>query len=221
MARGSARRALASGVLLALSIAAGGAMAAPDGAAIVFHGIGTAPACASCHGAQGQGNPAIGAPPLAGDGSAYLREQLANFASGQRINPIMQPIAHALSPGQRDAAAQVFAGMPALAPHRVAPEGNPLGARLAERGRWSEHLPACTQCHGPDGVGVGTAFPHLAGLAAPYIASQLAAFRDGKRPPGPLGLMARVAHKLSPADVAAVSAYFAAAGGAGAPGKMP
>lgn len=96
----------------------------------------------------------------------------------------MQPIARGLSPAERDAAARFFAGLPALAPHPAAPGRNPLGVRLAERGRWSACLPACTQCHGPDGMGVGPAFPHLAGLTAPYIAAQLAAFQHEQRPAG-------------------------------------
>lgn len=40
-------------------------------------------------------------PRLAGVSTAYLRSQLEAFASGTRKNPIMQPIAQALSPEQR------------------------------------------------------------------------------------------------------------------------
>ena len=190
--------------------------AAPDGAAIIAHGVGTAPACATCHGAAGQGNPSIGAPALAGDGAAYLLEQLRHFAAGTRINPIMQPIAHALTPAEQEAVAATFAAMPAVmptpGPHPVA-AADPLGARLARRGRWAIGLPGCEQCHGPEGIGVGPHFPHLAGLTAKYIAAQLAAFRAGTRPGGPQGLMARVANKLTKPEIAAVAAYFAAESG--------
>ena len=216
----SGRRIAASVVGLACGLlVAAAAAATPDGTSIIAHGVSTAPACATCHGAAGQGNAAIGAPALAGDGVAYLREQLRNFASGQRVNPIMQPIAHALTPAERAAVAASFAAMAAPAPPPEAARTNPLGASLARRGRWSIGLPGCTQCHGPQGIGVGPHFPHLAGLTAPYIAAQLAAFRAGTRPGGPLGLMGHVAQKLSPPEIAAVAAYFG--GSSGAAGKTP
>ncbi len=43
-------------------------------------------ACASCHGAQGQGNEALGAPALAGQSDWYLATQLHNFKAGYRGN---------------------------------------------------------------------------------------------------------------------------------------
>ena len=40
--------------------------------------------CAACHGAQGEGNPALNAPKLAGQGDWYLKRQLQHFKSGAR-----------------------------------------------------------------------------------------------------------------------------------------
>ena len=40
--------------------------------------------CVACHGAQGQGNPAVSAPALAGQQAVYLQRQLLNFRSGLR-----------------------------------------------------------------------------------------------------------------------------------------
>ena len=82
------------------------------------------------------------------------------------------------------------------------------GAWLATRGRWADQVPACAQCHGPGGSGVGAQFPPLAGLPAAYIAEQLQAWKAGSRPPGPLALMAGVAKKLSDAEISAVAAYY-------------
>ena len=200
--------------LVAPAAAVSPALAA-DGAAIALHGVGTVPACATCHGAQGQGNPLIGAPHLAGEGIDYLREQLANFAAGHRINPIMQPIAAGLTPEQRDAVTAFFAALPVPAPRPPPPGADTAGARLAARGRWSDGLPACVQCHGPNGIGVPPYFPRLAGLTAPYLTAQLLAWQQGHRPPGPLGLMPAVASKLSAGDIKALAAYFAALGGPG------
>ena len=60
---------LGFGLLVAVAAAAAD-QAAPSGGAIIAHGVGTVPSCATCHGAAGQSNPAIGAPALAGDGVA-------------------------------------------------------------------------------------------------------------------------------------------------------
>ena len=82
--------------------------------------------------------------------------------------------------------------------------------RLAgHRGAWDKNVPACNQCHGPGGIGVGDNFPALAGQSAAYISGQLRAWRQGQRPPGPLGLMPAVATRLTDAEIDAVSAYYA------------
>lgn len=173
-------------------------------------------ACAGCHGARGEGMANF--PRLAGVGAAYLRSQLEAFASGARKNPIMQPMAQALSPQQRSQVAAYFASLPPPAgnPDRAATAPSDSGAWLATRGRWEDGVPACSQCHGPGGVGVGDQFPPLAGQPAAYLAEQLSAWQSGARHPGPLGLMEVIARKLSAADIQAVSDYYAGlAGSAG------
>ncbi len=172
--------------------------------------------CAGCHGPTGEG---VGAfPRLAGGGSAYLREQLEAFASGRRKSAVMQPIAQALSPTQRTGLASFYAGLPKPGVTAdIEPTGSAdTGAWLATRGRWNDDLPACAQCHGPGGIGVGASFPPLAGQPAAYLAEQLQAWRSSTRPPGPLGLMQIVASKLSDADIKAVSGYYAEL-----PGRAP
>lgn len=176
---------------------------------------GVAP-CTSCHGAHGEGAAAF--PRLAAAGQAYLRAQLDAFADGSRRSPVMQPFAQKLSPDERAAVATYFASLPAPVSPADTAQATPAqaGAWLATRGRWSDHLPACSQCHGPGGSGVGTSFPPLAGQSVAYLLAQLQAFRAGTRPPGPLGLMQAVAGKLSEADMNAVSAYYAGLAAAGA-----
>jgi len=175
----------------------------------------------TCHGAQGEGSAAF--PRLAGAGSAYLQAQLEAFANGSRANPIMQPIAKALSPEERAAVAQYYHGLPApvvaaAQRHDGGASPDDAGAWLASRGRWADNVPACAQCHGPAGQGVGEHFPPLAGLPAAYITEQLQAWRAGKRPPGPLQLMQAVASRLTDADITAVSQHYAALGSAAAGG---
>ena len=64
-------------------------------------------------------------------------------------------------------------------------------------------------CHGPQGIGVGTTFPRLAGQPKAYLAAQLVAFQKGSRANDPLHLMRNVASQLSTAQIDAVAAYFA------------
>lgn len=218
---------------LAAAVLCGGmraALAAPaelgPGATIALKGAHGVPACISCHGMHGEGNAAAGFPRLAGVGEAYLLEQLDAFADGKRTNPTMQMFAKQLSSSERSSLAQYFSQLAAPAgldlSDRADAAPNDTGAWLATRGRWSQGLPACVQCHGPGGAGVGTTFPPLAGQSAAYISAQLHAWKTGARAPGPLGLMPAVASKLSDADISAVANYYASnrhATNAAAPGS--
>lgn len=192
-----------------------------DGAAIAKAGAGTAPACQTCHGPAGEGVPQAGFPRLASLGAPYLERQLAAFADGTRVSEVMMPIAKALSAADRVAVSAYYAELPApAAPAAALPTGSAtvavapavpasVGATLATRGRWADKLPACEQCHGPGGRGVGPDFPALAGQSASYLANQLTAWQAGARPPGPMGLMAVIARKLSAAEVRAVADHYA------------
>jgi len=170
-------------------------------------------ACISCHGAKGEGNAAAGFPRLAGINAAYLSEQLSAFANGERKSTIMQPFAKLLSSNGRNAVALYFSSLPPPAGIKAgdstAITPSNTGAWIATRGRWDQGLPACAQCHGPGGIGVGTAFPPLAGQPAAYIESQLHGWKQGARPPGPMALMPVVVSKLSDTDISAVAAYYA------------
>jgi cytochrome c553 len=210
-----------AGLLLAGAALAG----TPDGATIARQGNGRGVApCAACHNADGGGQPAAGFPRLAGLPQAYLLRQLDDFASGARRNATMQPVASGLSADERAALAAYYSGLP-VPPSSPAPATTPvavadakqkaLGERLATRGRWSQGLPACGQCHGPGGIGVGEHFPPLAGQSAVYIANQLHAWQKGARRNDPLQLMQAVAGKLDEADIAAIGAWYAARPAAG------
>jgi thiosulfate dehydrogenase len=186
----------------------------PAGHAIATQGTtnGVA-ACIGCHGANGEGNAAAGFPRLAALSAPYLVAQLTAFADGTRPDPVMQPLAARLSAPERDAVAAYFAALPAPSsaklPNPQPAEPSDVGAWLATRGNWNQDLPACTQCHGPGGAGVGATFPPLTGQPAAYIAKQLRDWRAGTRPPGPMGLMNAVANKLGDADGVAVANYYA------------
>lgn len=56
----------------------------PDTAALANGSTQFNALCSSCHGSNGKGNQALGAPRLVGQNSAYLARQLAAFRNGQR-----------------------------------------------------------------------------------------------------------------------------------------
>jgi cytochrome c553 len=186
----------------------------PDGATSAQQGTGHGAApCMACHAANGGGMAAAGFPRLAGLPEAYLRKQLDDFANGSRVNGTMQPVVGALTDAERDAVAAYYSKLPIPAPAPTPALKDDVAQRgkaLATRGRWPDTLPACEQCHGPGGIGVGDHFPPLAGQSAVYISNELHAWQQGSRHNEPLQLMQHVAAKLSDEDIAAISAWYAA-----------
>jgi cytochrome c553 len=63
----------------------------------------------------------------------------------------------------------------------------------------------CANCHGTNGIAKG-AMPSLAGQKKEYIAEQMRAFREGKRP---ATLMHQIAKGYTDAQVEAVAEFFA------------
>ncbi|QHD07163.1 c-type cytochrome [Pseudomonas sp. R76] len=167
--------------------------------------------CVACHGADGLGLAAAGFPRLAGLPAAYVRKQLTDFSSGARSNPVMQPLAKALTEAEIAAVSQAVAAMPFAAPATVPRSEMPGNAaqKLALQGAWERQIPACVSCHGPAGVGVGDAFPALAGQPAAYLAAQLTAWQNGTRRNDPNDLMGHIAKSLTPEEVQGVAHYFA------------
>ncbi len=208
--------ALATGLFLCFSVA-NSAELVEQGKKIYTQGAGAAIACITCHGPQALGQQAANFPFLAGQGSAYLTEQLHNFASGKRENAIMKPIASALDDKQIAALMAYLQTMPT--PFDIAtmasrttsqPDATDSGAWLAMRGDWANNIPACVQCHGVAGTGVAPNFPAIAGLSKTYIVEQFTLWRNGKRAGGPLDLMGNIAKRADDAQIEAVAAYFAA-----------
>ena len=168
-------------------------------------------ACGTCHGADAMGMAAAGFPRLAGISAGYTRKQLADFRSGTRANPIMQPIAAALSDEEIQAVSATLEDMPTPSYAMIgrAEKAEGVGAALALRGAWERNVPECVACHGPGGVGGGESFPPLAGQSAQYLGGQLNAWRQGARKNDPNDLMGHIARSMTDAEIQAVSEYFA------------
>lgn len=205
-----------SAVGMMLALLAGVSIAAPPsdaGKAIATQGNGKgATACTSCHGEYGEGNAAAGFPRVGGMNADYLAKQLRDFRSRTRDSAVMGPVATALSDADIGAVSRYYAGLKwsAAATQKLA-DNVAQGAVLARYGDWpGRALPACSQCHAENGLGVGGDFPPVAGQHASYIAAQLKAWKTGTRHNDPLGLMKSVAAKLSEEDMQAVAAYYAA-----------
>jgi sulfide dehydrogenase cytochrome subunit len=86
--------------------------------------------------------------------------------------------------------------------------GAPVQAQSAEALHLRGLAATCANCHNTDGAAVpGEAMARLAGLEAGYIAAQMRAFRDGKRP---ATVMHQLAKGYSDAQIDALAGYFAA-----------
>ena len=168
------------------------------------------PACASCHGMQGEGVAVQNGPRLAHLNEDYLDAQLEAFAAGTRQNIVMGPIAQKLTSDQRATVSAYLAGLPATHETGVSNGRAAIGRgqQIATTGDWSVQVPPCGSCHGPEGGGVGSFTPPLVGQSKDYLFRQLSAFRDGDRT-GPLALMSGIAKRLSISDLHAVAAYYA------------
>jgi cytochrome c553 len=171
-------------------------------------------ACASCHGAHGEGNAAANFPRIAGQPAAYLARQLASYADGSRANPVMAPIAKGLSRDQMEAVATYYAALAAPAAAKAA--GQPPAAKQLARGRLlagtgdeSKGIQGCANCHGPGGSGLPPSYPYLAGQHRAYLTTALAEWKSGARNTDSSKQMPSIAKRLSDDDIAAVSGYYA------------
>ncbi|USX28871.1 c-type cytochrome [Oxalobacteraceae bacterium OTU3CINTB1] len=176
-------------------------------------------ACISCHGAQGEGNAAAGFPRLAGQPPFYLERQMSAFADGRRDNPVMSPIAKAMTAQQRlDSSAWYASVDPAKAagaqPGAVAAKRDAARQKralaLANQGDDKLQVQACINCHGPNGAGEAPAYPYLAGQHAAYLTAAMAEWKSGARKTDPSGQMPTIAARLGEQDVAALAAFYAA-----------
>src|SRR5690606_31255889 len=80
------------------------------------------------------------------------------------------------------------------------------GRLIARSGLPQSGVPACLACHGQDAAGL---FPRLAGQHAPYLVSQLRAFRSGSHGRTAAGdIMEVIAAPLTDAQIGDAAAYF-------------
>lgn len=154
----------------------GGALGAADGKAQFKP-------CIACHGSQGQGNTALGAPAIAGQDAAYLQRQLQHFRAGRRGTHK----ADTFGAQMRAAGATTLrddAAVAAVAAYVAAlPKTQPVTPVKGDlRNGNNLYHGKCGACHGGRAEGnPALNAPRLAGLDAAYITRQFSHFRDGVR----------------------------------------
>ncbi len=79
-------------------------------------------------------------------------------------------------------------------------------AQAADAAAGREKAKACRTCHGIDGVARIPIAPHIAGESQIYLATQLKAFRSGKRTHE---IMSVIAGQLSDEDIDDLAAWYA------------
>jgi len=169
--------------------------------------------CAACHGADGNSTLPVN-PRLAGQHPEYLLKQLMNFKSqgdkpADRANAVMGGMAAPLSAQDMGNLAAYFAGQKPKPGAARDPDLAKLGQSIYRGGIMAKGVAACASCHSPNGAGIPSQFPRLAGQHAEYVATQLKTFRSGERANDPNSMMRMIAAKLSDKEISAVSDYVA------------
>ena len=137
--------------------------------------------CATCHGAQGEGNQALNGPKLAGQGAWYTERQLRYFQTGVRggegdtLGAQMTPMAMTLAD---DAAIRNVAAYIESLPDSTS---EPTVTGDVENGQ-KIYQANCAACHLDDGSGTWyTDAPSLAGMSDWYFVTQISNFGAGIR----------------------------------------
>lgn len=163
--------------------------------------------CAACHGADGN-SPLPMNPSLAGQHPEYLFKQLNEFKSGSRNNAVMMGMVAGLSAEDMRNLAAYYSEQK---PGESAARDKDLvaqGRKLFRGGNLSAGVAACAGCHSPNGAGIPSRYPRLAGQHPEYVAMQLKAFRAGERTNDANNMMRAVAARLSDKEIAALAEYL-------------
>lgn len=176
--------------------------------------------CAACHGADGNSQlPAN--PKLAGQHPEYLLKQMRDFKPvgdkpAEREDAVMGAMIATVEDKDIPALAAYFANFKQTDAAAVSDKNINLGQKIWRGGIASKGVPACASCHGPNGMGIPSQYPRLAGQHADYAELQLKAFRnaaqDLKNPArgnDPAKMMRTIAIKLTDSEIRAVADYAA------------
>ena len=169
--------------------------------------------CVRCHGEDGSGRELRAFPSIAGQRQAYLENAMHAYAKGARPSGIMEPISAALKPEVIRELSAYYARMKPVA-RTAATEEDPLaidrGRLIAHAGLRHQRVPACVECHTPEGSRTRAEYPIIAGQPQSYLLTQLKLFKAGVRGGSAYGhVMAEIAPRLKEEQMEDVARYFA------------
>jgi cytochrome c553 len=169
--------------------------------------------CAACHAGDGN-SPAAANPKIAGQGYEYLHKQLVNFKpqggkKALRDNPVMAGMVSPLSDDDMKNVAAHFAAQKLKPSKATNKDLAAQGQKVYRAGNATSGVAACAGCHGPNGAGIPSQYPRIAGQFPEYLEAQLKAFRAGARSNDPNGMMRSVAARMSDKEIQAVAEYVA------------
>jgi cytochrome c553 len=153
--------------------------------------------CVPCHNSDGSGNPAVGAPNIAGMRAWYVEEQIEKFRAGIRgahFNDIegmrMRPMAQSLdSDDDVKAVARYVETLPPVW-HASSLPGDPQAGQAL--------FATCSACHGDNGAGnQDLKAPRIAGTDDWYLATELRKFRSGVRGANPKDMEGRLMRPMA------------------------
>jgi len=139
--------------------------------------------CVPCHGKKATGDPALGAPPIAGLPRWYIEAQLGKFRNGQRgKHPSdeeghrMRPMARSLHfDGDVGSVAEYVASLPVHHGPVTLTGGDPAAGE-------ARYTTVCTVCHGADGMGnEAMGAPPLVNASDWYMLRELDKYKTGVR----------------------------------------
>ena len=165
-------------------------------------------ACVGCHGADGNSlGPTF--PNLAGQHANYIVQQLQAFKSEARSDPSMTPMAMPLTEQDVVDLAAYFSSQ-TVKMNSASEDLVKLGQKIYRGGNKNKGLPACSGCHGPQGLGNPAAkYPSLSSQHKEYTLKQLKDYQSGARKPeGNAVIMRDIAMKMSEDEMKAVTDYI-------------
>jgi cytochrome c553 len=169
--------------------------------------------CAACHAADGN-SVAPANPKLAAQIPEYLHKQLVNFKpqrgmKAERENAVMGGMVASLSDADVRNLAAYYASQKLKPAAARSKELAAAGQKLYRGGNAATGVAACSGCHGPDGSGMPSQYPRIAGQYAEYVEAQLKLFKSGERANDPNSMMRGIAERMSEKDIKAVADYVA------------
>ena len=136
--------------------------------------------CATCHGANGEGNPALKGPSLVDQDATYMLTQLKHFKTGVRGSDPAKDMQGFMMAAQ----AKMLSDddMKNVTAYILTLKGKPVHSLKGDAAAGKAKYATCLACHGVNGEGnPAMKSPSLTGLPDWYIVTQLKNFKSGAR----------------------------------------